>query len=66
MKVMYIFGVIIGVIYIINPGAGIIEFIPDNMPIIGNLDEAAAFILILKCLRELGYDVTKNKKKKEL
>lgn len=66
MKVMYIFGVIIGVIYIINPGAGIIEFIPDNMPIIGNLDEAAAVILILKCLRELGYDVTKNKKKKEL
>jgi uncharacterized membrane protein YkvA (DUF1232 family) len=63
MKVMYIFGVIIGVIYIINPGAGIIEFIPDNMPIIGNLDEAAAVILILKCLRELGYDITRRKKK---
>jgi len=60
---MYIFGVIIGVIYIINPGAGIIEFIPDNMPIIGNLDEAAAVILILKCLRELGYDITRRKKK---
>ncbi|MBZ0296407.1 MAG: DUF1232 domain-containing protein [Anaerolineae bacterium] len=28
-------------IYLINPTAGILEFIPDNLPLIGNLDEAA-------------------------
>jgi uncharacterized membrane protein YkvA (DUF1232 family) len=28
--------------YIANPGAGVFELIPDNLPVIGNLDEAAA------------------------
>ena len=27
-------------LYITNPGAGVLEFIPDNIPIIGNLDES--------------------------
>jgi uncharacterized membrane protein YkvA (DUF1232 family) len=42
---VYLFAVL-GVIYILNPTAGFIEFIPDNLPIIGNLDEGAAFVLI--------------------
>jgi len=60
--------VIVGVLsalYIINPGAGIFEFIPDNIPIIGNLDEATAVILLLASLRHFGIDfgnVFKNKK----
>ncbi len=37
---------VLGFIYILNPTAGIIEFIPDNMPLIGNLDEGAAMLLI--------------------
>jgi len=37
----------IGVIYILNPTIGIFEFIPDNIPIIGNLDESVAVMLIL-------------------
>ena len=35
---------IISLIYIINPTAGFIELIPDNFPIVGNLDEAAATV----------------------
>ena len=36
----------LGLIYILNPGAGVIELIPDNIPIIGNLDEGGAFLAI--------------------
>lgn len=43
---VYIFA-IIGVIYILNPTFGLLELIPDNLPIIGNLDEGVAVLLIL-------------------
>ena len=36
----------LGLIYVINPTLGIFEFIPDNLPLIGNLDEGVAFALI--------------------
>jgi hypothetical protein len=63
-KIFVVLGGIIGLIYILNPGAGIIELIPDNMPIVGNLDEAAAVLLILACLRQFGFDPTKLFSKK--
>jgi hypothetical protein len=37
---------LVGVIYLLNPSGGVIELIPDNIPIIGNLDEAAAAFLV--------------------
>jgi hypothetical protein len=37
---------LIGIIYILNPTAGLIELIPDNIPLVGNLDEGAAFLLM--------------------
>ena len=37
----------LGLLYILNPTFGLIEFIPDNLPIIGNLDEGVAFMLIM-------------------
>jgi uncharacterized membrane protein YkvA (DUF1232 family) len=42
----------LGLVYILNPGAGFIELIPDNLPIVGNLDEGAAFLLIWYALVE--------------
>ena len=42
---------LLSALYLINPGAGIFELIPDNIPFIGNLDEAAAVALLLACLR---------------
>jgi uncharacterized membrane protein YkvA (DUF1232 family) len=33
-------------IYILNPGMGVFELIPDNIPFVGNLDEAAMSILM--------------------
>lgn len=40
-------------VYIANPGMGVIELIPDNIPFIGNLDEAGATALLIKCLMML-------------
>ena len=42
--------------YILNPGAGIFELIPDNIPVIGNLDEATAVFILIASLRYFGYD----------
>ena len=36
----------IGVVYVLNPTAGFLELIPDNIPLLGNLDEGAAYLLI--------------------
>ena len=44
-------------IYILNPTAGIFELIPDNLPIIGNLDEAAAIATLLMCLKYFGIEL---------
>ncbi|WP_419168052.1 DUF1232 domain-containing protein [Halobacteriovorax sp.] len=52
-KILPLIGIIIGVIYILNPTAGVIEIIPDNLPYIGNLDEAGAVLLIISCLKQI-------------
>jgi len=41
-------------IYLINPTFGVFEFIPDNIPIVGNLDEATATAGLLYALSGLG------------
>jgi hypothetical protein len=50
---------LLALIYLINPTAGILEFIPDNFPVIGNLDEAGATVILLNTLAYYGLDVTK-------
>jgi uncharacterized membrane protein YkvA (DUF1232 family) len=44
--------------YLLNPGAGVFELIPDNLPLLGNLDEATAVALLLASLRYFGLDLT--------
>lgn len=36
----------LGLIYVLNPTLGVFEFLPDNLPGIGNLDEGVAFMLL--------------------
>jgi len=43
----------LGVLYLLNPGAGFFELIPDNMPMFGNLDEAGATAAVIFALRTL-------------
>jgi uncharacterized membrane protein YkvA (DUF1232 family) len=47
----------LSVLYVLNPTAGLFEIIPDNLPLIGNLDEAAAVALLLMCLKYFGIDL---------
>lgn len=47
----------LGAVYLVNPGAGFIELIPDNLPVIGNLDEAAATMLVISALAYFGVDL---------
>lgn len=60
---------ILSVIYLINPTLGVFELFPDNLPIVGNLDEAAATTLLLSALSYFGIDLhnffkRKNEKSK--
>lgn len=48
---------VLSTLYLINPTAGLFEIIPDNIPFIGNLDEAGAVVLLLMCLRYFGIDL---------
>lgn len=45
---------VLGAIYLLNPGAGIFELIPDTLPLVGNLDDAAALALLVMCLQHFG------------
>ena len=45
--------------YLLNPTWGLLELIPDNFPIVGNLDEATAAAVLIACLRYFGFDVTR-------
>jgi hypothetical protein len=46
-------------LYLANPTFGVFEFIPDNIPLVGNLDEATATMVLLGALRYFGMDLTK-------
>jgi hypothetical protein len=41
--------------YLMNPGFGIVELLPDGLPIIGNLDESVAVLVLLRSLIEIGF-----------
>jgi hypothetical protein len=50
----YGFTGIVSILYLLNFGVGFLELIPDNIPFIGNLDEAAFTVLLLKSLAHFG------------
>lgn len=45
-------GMVLCTVYLLNPSFGFFELIPDNLPIIGNLDEGAAAALLLHLIRK--------------
>lgn len=44
-------------LYLANPTAGVFELIPDVLPVVGNLDEATAFALLISGLNYFGVNV---------
>ena len=58
-KIVIIFIGIFSALYLLNPSAGIFEILPDNIPLIGNLDEATATTLLIAALGYFGIDASK-------
>ncbi len=57
-KEMMVIGLgVIALVYLMNPTLGILELIPDNLPLIGNLDEAGATLILLNTLRYYGVNL---------
>jgi uncharacterized membrane protein YkvA (DUF1232 family) len=48
---------LLSVLYLLNPGFGVFELIPDNIPFIGTLDEVTAAYLLLSALAYFGLDI---------
>ncbi|MBI4974059.1 DUF1232 domain-containing protein [Candidatus Roizmanbacteria bacterium] len=48
---------ILSFLYLLNPGLGIFEIIPDNFPLIGNLDESVATFFVFSSLAYFGLDL---------
>ena len=51
--VAVVFAALCGV-YLANPTLGVFEAIPDNVPFVGNIDEATATAILISCLGYLG------------
>lgn len=59
--ILYIL-LIICVLYLLNTTAGIVELLPDNIPIVGNIDEAGIGALIYYLVQELKNEKTQKSK----
>ena len=53
-------------LYILNPTMGVFELLPDNIPFIGNLDEAAATAILLWAVKTLGFMQHKEEMQSEV
>ena len=45
---------VLAVMYMMNPTLGIFELLPDNLPFVGNIDEAAATTVLIGVLGYFG------------
>ncbi|WP_091507878.1 YkvA family protein [Flexibacter flexilis] len=58
MKSIFVFVAgLLSTLYLINPTAGIFELIPDNIPFVGNLDEATAAFFLIESLNYFGFNL---------
>ena len=58
-EIFIIFLGAVSLIYLINPTAGVFELIPDVIPIIGNVDEGTASLILISVLRYYGLDLSR-------
>lgn len=48
---------VLSMIWLLNPP--LLGTLDDNIPILGNLDEAAAALILINCLKYFGFDLTR-------
>lgn len=68
-KIVAIMGIVISGVYLLNFTLGVFE-LPDNLPIVGHIDEFAASLLLISSLKYFDIDLTRfipflNKPKKK-
>lgn len=47
----------VSAVYLANPTWGLFEFLPDNLPGLGNVDEALAALLLFRALAYFGINL---------
>ena len=55
-KLIAIVGLILSTLFLLNLTFGLVE-IPDNLPIVGNIDEVLASGVFFACLSQLGINL---------
>lgn len=55
---------IISVLYVLNITFGVVEFLPDNLPFVGNIDEALVTAILVSVLQYFNINVTNWFKRK--
>ncbi len=50
-------------LYLVNPTFGLFELLPDNLPVIGNIDEAFFTLALVAALGVLGIELPFFKKR---
>jgi hypothetical protein len=55
------------IIYLLNPKAGIFEALPDNIPVVGNINEGLASFILYSSIeyfrgRQIGFFGQRNKR----
>lgn len=55
---------VLSFLYLCNPGMGVFEFVPDGIPVIGNIDELSATYMLYSSLSYFGIDIRSLFKKK--
>lgn len=67
IKSLFVIALALGAgIYLMNPTMGVFELLPDNLPGVGNIDEAAATLVIVNAFRYFGFDITALFRREEL
>jgi len=57
-------GVLLSIGFLLNLTMGVVE-IPDNLPIVGNIDEVLASAILFSCLNYLGLNIIPFQRKLE-
>lgn len=59
-KEMFIIALgVVAFVYLVNPTLGVFELMPDNLPLVGNIDEGGASLVLLAVARYYGIDLTR-------
>jgi uncharacterized membrane protein len=55
---------VLSIIYLLNFSFGFFEFLPDTLPVLGNIDEAVATYVLYSSLVYFGIDINSLFKRK--